>query len=87
MAITKEDLQEALRKAANFKDELLGKNEDEAVKILTEKAGIRKEIADKAAKTLKSIDLSKVDLKNIDLSKIDLPDIDLPDGIKNIFKK
>lgn len=84
MGITKEDLQEAVRKAIAFKDELLGKNEDEAVKILTEKAGLGKEISKKVVETIKNIDLSKVDPKNIDLSKVDLPDID---DIKNIFKK
>jgi hypothetical protein len=82
MGITKEDVQAVLRKAEGFKDELLGKDEDATVRILTEKTGAGKEVVQKAVAALKNIDLSKVDL-----SKIELPDIDLPDGVKNIFKK
>jgi hypothetical protein len=82
MGITKEDIQEVLKKAEGFKNELLGKDEDAAVRILTEKTGVGKEVAQKAFAAIKNIDLSKVDL-----SKIELPDIDFPDGIKNVFKK
>ncbi len=84
MTITKEDIQEVLKKAEGFKDQLLGKDDDAAVKILTEKTGVAKEVAQKVVAYLKNIDISKVDLSKIDLSKID---IDLPDEIKKVFKK
>ena len=82
MTITKEDLNEALKKAESIKDELIGKNEDEAVAILTEKTGMGKDIAKKVIETVKNVDLSKVDLRKIDLSKIEVPD-----KIRNIFGK
>ncbi|MCR5452058.1 MAG: hypothetical protein K6F00_05460 [Lachnospiraceae bacterium] len=80
MAISKEDVKVALEKAEKIKNQLIGKDEDEVINILTDNAGIPKEIAKKIGESIKNVDLSKVDIR-----KIQLPDI--PDGVKNILKK